>query len=177
LVNRVENVVCARRGIFVALGGNVPWHGRSSADVLRLALGSFPDIGLQVLRVSRFWRSEPWPPGAVGAPFVNAVADVDTAMDAADVLSGLHVLEAQFGRVRRAANAPRTLDLDLIDYRGQLAAQPQLPHPRCADRAFVLAPLAEVAPHWRHPVSGIRIDRLLRRLDRAGLRPLTASGD
>lgn len=177
MVNAVRTVAATRRGIYVALGGNVPWQGRSSADVLRLALGSFPEIGLQVLHVSRFWESPAWPAGSGAPAFVNAVAHVDTARAPSGLLEGLHELEARFGRVRSEPNAPRTLDLDLIDYRARIATHPVLPHPRCAARAFVLVPLAEIAPRWRHPVSGMRIDRLLRRVDRTGMRPLTALDD
>lgn len=168
------DVAAPRRGIYVALGGNVPWQGRSCADVLVQALGSFPDIGLQVVAASRAWASPAWPAGADAPEYANAVAQVDTALGPAAVLAGLHALEARFGRVRSTPNAPRTLDLDLVDYRGLIRADGpvRLPHPRCATRAFVLAPLAEIAPRWRHPVTGARIDRLLARTDRTGLRPM-----
>jgi 2-amino-4-hydroxy-6-hydroxymethyldihydropteridine diphosphokinase len=177
LVNRVGNVAATRRGIYVALGGNVPWQGRISADVLRHALGSFPDIGLQVLAVSRIWESPAWPEGSGAPAYANAVAHVDTTLAPAQVLDGLHALETRFGRVRSEPNAPRTLDLDLIDYRARIEGHPRLPHPRCDARAFVLVPLAEVAPRWRHPVTGVRIDRLLRRVDRTGMRPVAACSD
>ena len=177
MVNRVGNVAAVRRGIYVALGGNVPWQGRISADVLRLALGSFPDIGLQVLAASRIWESPAWPEGSRAPAYANAVAHVDTALGPSQVLEGLHVLEARYGRVRSERNAPRTLDLDLIDYQSRLSSYPMLPHPRLAGRAFVLVPLAEIAPRWRHPVTGMRIDRLLRRADRTGMRPLAAPSD
>jgi 2-amino-4-hydroxy-6-hydroxymethyldihydropteridine diphosphokinase len=74
----------------------------------------------------------------------------------------LHAIEAEFGRVRTAANAPRVLDLDLIAYGRRLCSDtaPILPHPRAADRRFVMGPLAEIAPAWRHPVSGERADVL-----------------
>ena len=80
------------------------------------------------------------------------------------MLARLHELEATFGRRRGQRNAARTLDLDLLDYRGRISEpgeRPELPHPRLAGRAFVLLPLAEVAPGWRHPVSGQRIEALI----------------
>lgn len=67
-----------------------------------------------------------------------------------------------YGRVRSARNAPRTLDLDILDYNGTVqSGPPELPHPRLHDRAFVLIPLRDVAPGWRHPVSGKPLDELI----------------
>jgi len=74
----------------------------------------------------------------------------------------LHDTEDFFGRTRGAKNAPRTLDLDLIDYDGRIErGPPELPHPRMADRAFVLVPLEEIAPGWRHPLTDKSITELL----------------
>jgi 2-amino-4-hydroxy-6-hydroxymethyldihydropteridine diphosphokinase len=74
-------------------------------------------------------------------------------------------VERDFGRVRTVQNAPRFIDLDLLDFRGEIAAgglgRATLPHPRLRDRAFVLRPLADLAPGWRHPVSGLSIQALL----------------
>jgi 2-amino-4-hydroxy-6-hydroxymethyldihydropteridine diphosphokinase len=77
----------------------------------------------------------------------------------------LHEVETAFGRKRSVPNAPRELDLDLLDYAGQIHdGEVKLPHPRIAERRFVLEPLKSVAPHWRHPVSGLDVDALLNSL-------------
>ena len=86
-------------------------------------------------------------------------------MDPAALLALLHRTEAEFGRVRRWRNEARVLDLDLLAY-GDLASDgadggPVLPHPRMADRAFVLLPLAEIAPGWRHPATGQTVEALI----------------
>ncbi len=71
-------------------------------------------------------------------------------------------METDFGRMRSAPNAPRTLDIDLLDHDGRVTREGLvLPHPRIAERGFVLAPLAEIAPDWRHPVTGLGVDDLL----------------
>jgi 2-amino-4-hydroxy-6-hydroxymethyldihydropteridine diphosphokinase len=108
---------------------------------------------IRVLKVSPFYTSPAWP-DPTNPPYVNAVALVQTPMGPAGLLEALHGIEAAFGRERSVANAPRTLDLDIIDFDGRVEAGPPiLPHPRAADRAFVLKPLADVAPAWRHPGS------------------------
>jgi 2-amino-4-hydroxy-6-hydroxymethyldihydropteridine diphosphokinase len=104
------------------------------------------------------------------------VVEVSTDLPAPALMEALHAVEAEFGRTRRERNAPRPIDLDLIDYRGKVAeaGSPILPHPRMADRAFVLLPLRDIAPHWRHPVTGRSLDQLIGRLpaaDRRAARP------
>lgn len=121
---------------------------------------------LRVLRSSRWYESEPVPP-ADQPWFVNGVAEVSTALDPGELLERLHDVEAAFGRVRRQANEARILDLDLLAYDRLVSApgdSPVLPHPRLAKRAFVVLPLAELAPDWRHPVSGLSASDLASRL-------------
>ena len=112
--------------------------------------------GVHVRRRSRWYRSAPVPPS--GQPdYVNGVAIVETALDPASLLALLHRIEARFGRVRGARNEARALDLDLLAYDDRVndgADGPILPHPRLHQRAFVLRPLAELAPLWRHPRLG-----------------------
>jgi 2-amino-4-hydroxy-6-hydroxymethyldihydropteridine diphosphokinase len=100
-----------------------------------------------LVRASRLYRSAPWE--ASGPDFFNAVAEVATSLDAHALLAALHGLEQAAGRERPYLNAPRTLDLDLLLYGDALIDTPSLtvPHPRMAQRAFVLRPLAEIAPH------------------------------
>jgi 2-amino-4-hydroxy-6-hydroxymethyldihydropteridine diphosphokinase len=92
------------------------------------------------------------------------------------LLKALHDIEAEFGRIREKQNAPRTLDLDLLDYDGRIeAGPPELPHPRLIERAFVLLPLRDVAPDWRHPATGLPVSHLITAIpaaDRAAVRAL-----
>jgi 2-amino-4-hydroxy-6-hydroxymethyldihydropteridine diphosphokinase len=124
---------------------------------------------------SGFYRSAAWPDPS-DPSFVNAVAAVETDFDPAALLSVLHEIEAAFGRKRGEPNAPRTLDMDLLDYDGQVEdGPPQLPHPRMDARAFVLVPLREVAPNWRHPVSGQSVSELIEKLPAGGIERLASS--
>ena len=152
------------RLILVALGANLPGPAGSAAATVRAAAAQLDAGATRVAAASRIWESPPWPPS--DQPwYANAVVRLETALDAAALLAHLHALEIAFGRVRGMRNAARTLDLDLIDYDGMLRAPPQaapeLPHPRMAARAFVLLPLAEIAPDWRHPGSGASIADLI----------------
>ena len=90
------------------------------------------------------------------------MASIATRLQPAELLMLLHDVEAGFGRVRGTANASRTLDLDLLDYDGRIiASELVLPHPRMAERSFVLAPLAEIAPGWQHPLTRLGAGELL----------------
>jgi len=154
--------------ILIGIGANLPSieFGAPPAS-LEAALLMLQQSGVVVVGRSRWYRTAPVP--ASDQPwFVNGVAAVETELDPAALLSVLQATEARFGRIRRERNAARTLDLDILDYAGQVSeggAPPlTLPHPRLAERAFVLLPLAEVAPGWRHPGTGAGIVQLLRHL-------------
>ena len=156
--------------ILIALGANLdhPRYG-PPRETLEAALEALQQSGVAILGRSRWFRSAPTPPS--DQPwFVNAVASAETSLSPADLLAKLHEIEAGFGRVRHRANEARVLDLDLLAYHDRESApgeSPILPHPRLAERAFVVLPLAEVAPDWRHPVSGLSAAEMANRLDPA----------
>lgn len=161
--------------ILVALGANLPDpRGAPPRATLAWAVGRLNALpGMRLHAVSRLWDSAPVPPS--GQPrYVNAVAAYAGEAEPEALLAALHALEAEAGRVRGARDAPRTLDLDLLDLNGLVrACAPVLPHPRLAGRGFVLRPLAEVAPSWRHPVTGASVEALLAALPAAeDCRPL-----
>ncbi|HWE98571.1 MAG TPA: 2-amino-4-hydroxy-6-hydroxymethyldihydropteridine diphosphokinase [Caulobacteraceae bacterium] len=141
--------------VIVALGSNLPGGYASSRQLLDAALGRFAGAGLPVAKASRWWRAPAWPDPSE-PDYLNGVAIVETDRSPVEVLAALLELERDFGRERGAPNAPRTLDLDLIAHGRRLEEGPglSLPHPRAHLRAFVMGPLAEIAPTWRHPVTG-----------------------
>jgi 2-amino-4-hydroxy-6-hydroxymethyldihydropteridine diphosphokinase len=150
----------------VAIGTNLPFEGLAGAALAQAALVRLDNEGLPALAVSAFHTTAAWPDPA-DPPFTNAVAVLHAgARDAQAVLAVLLGVEAAFGRTRGARNAPRTLDLDLLDLDGQVLEAPgvTLPHPRLHLRRFVLAPLAEAAPGWRHPILGSTAGELLEQL-------------
>lgn len=147
--------------IIIALGANLPSAAGPPESGLRMALDMLSDAGVEIVVRSQLYRSPAWPNPA-DPTFVNAVARVSTVHSPLGLLNLLHAVEASFGRCRSddltLKNAPRTLDLDLIDYNGLVqSGPPTLPHPRMSERAFVLVPLHEAAPNWRHPEKGFLI--------------------
>lgn len=161
--------------ILVALGGNVP-HPRwgEPRRTLEEALRQLPAKGVEVLARSHWYTSPPDPPSAQGW-YTNGVASVQTRLPPRGLLSALLAVETALGRTRtaEARNAARTIDLDLIDYDGLVlkphrAGDLELPHPRLHLRSFVLLPLAELAPQWKHPVTHQGIADLIAALPAAG---------
>jgi 2-amino-4-hydroxy-6-hydroxymethyldihydropteridine diphosphokinase len=157
----------AKSGVYIGLGANLPSpeHG-TPRETLEAAMRMLEARGLVLVARSPLYESEPVP--VSDQPwYLNAVVEVATDRPAAEVLALLHSVENAFGRVRAIRNEPRVLDLDLLDHRGTVREGPEsplLPHPRLTDRAFVLLPLRDIAPDWRHPVSGLTIAELLESL-------------
>lgn len=153
--------------VIIALGGNLPRsNGGSVAETFADAGQFLVENGVSVLIKSGLYRSPAWPPSEQ-PDYLNAVWQVETDASPDELLTLLHETEHRFERMRdgAVANAARTLDLDLIDYDGNVrGAAPVLPHPRMHRRAFVLLPLAEIAPNWRHPVSRRFVAALIERL-------------
>jgi 2-amino-4-hydroxy-6-hydroxymethyldihydropteridine diphosphokinase len=149
--------------ILLGLGANSPSAVGPPEATLAAALHELTGDGVRLVRRSPWYRSAPVPPS--GQPwYVNGVALVQTERPPADLLGLLHGIEARFGRLRGERNAARPLDLDLLDYEGRLSGPgetPILPHPRLHLRAFVLLPLRDVAPDWRHPRLGGTVAELI----------------
>lgn len=139
----------------VALGGNVAGDYGSSEALLEAALARFAEAGLPILRRSSWWRSAAWP-DPNNHEYRNGVVLVEARLSPQALIQTLFMLESEFGRTRSVRNAPRTLDLDLIAHGQIISEDPALtlPHPRAHERLFVMGPLAEIAPDWRHPVLG-----------------------
>ena len=147
--------------IVIALGANLPSRAGAPRATLKAALDELSAQGVRIAEVSFYYISKAWPEPS-DPPFVNAVARLETRLSPSQLMGLLHHTEKSFGRVRSAKNAPRTLDLDLVDHDGRIeTGPPQLPHPRLTSRAFVLVPLSEIAPHWRHPASGQTVTELI----------------
>ena len=185
----------ATRSVLVALGGNLPGEAGPPEAAIRAAIA---DIGTRiapVAAVSALYRTPCFPAGA-GPDYINAAIRLETGRDPGDLLAALHDIEARHGRMRTQRWGMRTLDLDLLaagglvlpdaDTQAAWRALPAdlqrmrapgeliLPHPRLQDRAFVLVPLADVAPDWVHPLLGLSVTEMRDRLPAADLAGVVA---
>ena len=163
----------AARSALIALGANIVSPYGPPEVTLHAALEEIAQLVGKVTGKSRFFRTPCFPAGA-GPDYVNAAVALSTTLSAPAILSALHRIEANFGRERVQRWGMRTLDLDLLaldtlvlpdaaTHAAWRALPPDLqkmrapeelilPHPRLQDRAFVLVPLADVAPDWLHPI-------------------------
>jgi 2-amino-4-hydroxy-6-hydroxymethyldihydropteridine diphosphokinase len=182
----------------IAFGANLPLGTVSPAETIMAAVVALREEGVETRHLSRLFRTPCFPAGA-GPDYVNAAALVvgPATDDLTSLLAALHRVEARFGRLRGERWGMRTLDIDLLargdsvlpdaevqdawrrlDPAAQVGTVPDrliLPHPRLQDRAFVLVPLAEVAPGWRHPRTGLTVAQMLAALpaaDIAEVKPL-----
>lgn len=180
----------------IALGGNLSFDQNPPEVTLRNAVQELSDRGVVIRDKSRFFTTPCFPAGA-GPDYINAAISINTNLSPVALLTLLHAVEAKFGRARAQRWGMRTLDLDLICYGGEVlpdragyqawlqldpARQAELapdrlilPHPRLQERGFVLVPMAEIAPDWRHPLSGLSVREMLAVLpaeELAEIRPL-----
>jgi 2-amino-4-hydroxy-6-hydroxymethyldihydropteridine diphosphokinase len=157
----------ARRRAVLAVGSNLGDRLGTLQECVT-AIGRLPDT--DVLAISPVYQTDP-----VGGPaqpdYLNAVLVIQTGLGARELLDAAHRIEADLGRVRAERFGPRTLDIDIISYDGQVSDDPvlTLPHPRAHERAFVLAPWHDVDAHAEVPGRG-RVADLLAGLDRGGVR-------
>jgi len=147
----------------VAMGSNLPPR-RSTLQRALADLGRIP--GTRLVRASRFRETAPIDAPAGSHDFLNGACLLETTCTAQQLLQELLAIETRHGRVRGAANGPRTLDLDLIVHGDVVLDEPGItvPHPRAHERPFVLEPAAEVAPDMRHPLLKATLNDLHQRL-------------
>lgn len=155
--------------LYIGLGANLP-HPRFGPPraTLEHVLGLLPGLGLTILRRSGWYESAPVP--VSDQPwYVNGVIRAKTDLSPQETLARLHTVEADLGRERGELNAARSVDLDILSIGKIVLTGPEppiVPHPRMATRAFVLLPLAEIAPDWRHPITDVPISELIGNLPR-----------
>jgi 2-amino-4-hydroxy-6-hydroxymethyldihydropteridine diphosphokinase len=151
--------------IFLALGSNL---GDRRGNLQAALAALVPQVRLR--RASPVYETPPW--GYTDQPaFLNQVVEVETDLDPWELLAYLKEIERQLGRRPSIRNGPRVIDLDILFYNDRIIDMPGItvPHPRLHERGFVLAPLADLAPDFRHPVLNKNVRQLLAQVDTAGI--------
>ena len=154
-------------GCYVGLGSNLGDRAANLAEARR----RLNESG-QIVAASSIYETDPWGVDPGQPVYLNQVVSIATPLPPADLLMVLLRIELDMGRVRTGPGAPRLIDLDLLLYGDQVIDEPglTLPHPRMCERAFVLVPLAEIAPDAVHPVNSLTIGALNARVDHGGVR-------
>jgi len=159
--------------ILIGLGSNVPGPWGNPRQTIETALQRLNDPPCALIRASTLIVSKPF--GVSDQPdFVNGVASIKTQLSPEKLMAHLHDIELSADRRRTVRWGPRTLDLDLLDYDGLILNGDGesrghqlplvLPHPGIGERTFVLEPIAEIAPDWKHPVLGLLASELLQKI-------------
>jgi 2-amino-4-hydroxy-6-hydroxymethyldihydropteridine diphosphokinase len=160
--------------ILISVGANLPRDtGLDPLHTCQEAVQAVAGIpGLTLVGVSAWYRTAAIPKSAQ-PDYCNGIIRLSGEIGGVTLLEALHAIESRFGRVRGLPNAARTLDLDIIDLNGAIRATPPpiLPHPRAHLRAFVLRPIMDVAPGWRHPTLRAGVSVLLAELPPQGIIP------
>lgn len=174
----VENKVATHREILLAIGANLPNGHETPLQTCQKAVELIKKSDdMTLLSVSHWYQSEPVPPSGQ-PPFINVVIKIKSALSPLELLTKIHIIENKLGRQRSYMNAPRTLDLDIVDIEGFLCHMEQLmvPHPRMVSRLFVLMPLRDVAPGWIHPITGMAVEDLISQIREQKIEPIPDRG-
>ncbi|MBV1868228.1 MAG: 2-amino-4-hydroxy-6-hydroxymethyldihydropteridine diphosphokinase [Marinosulfonomonas sp.] len=184
--------------VILGLGGNISSDVGRVATTIGCAADDLSAAGVEILSKSKIYETPCFPAGA-GPDFVNAALLCKTRLDPQALLDLIHATETKYGRNRNARWAARTLDVDIIAIddcvlpdvgvfqawfglpldrqKSETPDQLIVPHPRLQDRAFVLVPMADVAPDWRHPILGFSVRELLKQLPEPDLAAIKAIQD
>jgi len=155
--------------IFLGLGSNLPSKYGDSFENINLAISSLETYGIKVIKRSSFYKTPSYP-DKENPKFINVVILVETNLSAIDLMSVLIFIEEKLKRKRVKKNDPRTCDIDIIDYNGKIMdfkynkLDFTVPHKELTSRNFVLFPLQEISPMWKHPKTKETISNLIQNI-------------
>ena len=153
--------------IYLNIGSNLPSLKRGRKDNIESAIELLKELKFNLLKISSFYETPSYP-NKNDPKFINLCVKLETNINAIDFLKKIKEIEIKLGRTRLKKNEPRTCDIDIIDYNGEIIKNNDLivPHPRSHLRNFVIYPLKEIEPHWLHPIFNKKIDSFFQELDK-----------
>ena len=153
--------------IIIGIGGNIKSNdGSHPVIVAKKAINLLKNYSIEITDQSSWYETEPIPKSDQ-PNFFNCVVFANTKLNELDVLNSLHLIEHEFGRIRKKVNESRVIDLDLIDYSNKILTNEEItiPHPRAHKRRFVMEPLAELNPNWVHPILRKNVFQILKKIN------------
>ena len=153
--------------IFLNIGSNIPSEdGGREANILK-AINFLKKLKLNMIKISSFYETPSYPNNS-DPKFINLCVKLESDLKASELLNEIKNIENKLGRIRIKKNEPRTCDIDIIDFNGEIIKNDELvaPHPRLHLRNFVIYPLKEIEPNWFHPIFNKNIDNFFQELDK-----------
>jgi len=153
--------------IYLNIGSNIPTEdGGREANILK-AINFLKKLKLNMIKISSFYETPSYPNNS-DPKFINLCVKLESDLKASELLNEIKNIENKLGRIRIKKNEPRTCDIDIIDFNGEIIKNDELvaPHPRLHLRNFVIYPLKEIEPNWFHPIFNKNIDNFFQELDK-----------
>jgi 2-amino-4-hydroxy-6-hydroxymethyldihydropteridine diphosphokinase len=157
--------------IIISIGSNLKGHMNNSKAIMDIVFNNLSVQGLRVRFASKIYKSKPFPSG-FGPVFYNRVILIKSDLKPIEVLSRLKKIEKTYSKRSTIRNSPRVLDLDILDYKGEVIKNSkyiEIPHPRINDREFILKPLHDICPYWINPINGQYVKSLLYKCKRSNI--------
>ena len=163
--------------IYLNIGANLPLKdGGRETNILK-AINHLKKLNLNLIKISSFYETPSYPNNS-DPKFINLCIKLESNLKASELLNEIKKIEKKLGRTRIKKNEPRTCDIDIIDFKGEIIKNDDLeaPHPRLHLRNFVIYPLKEIEPNWLHPVFNKKIDSFFQELDKKSHNEITRLG-
>ena len=160
--------------IYLNIGSNLPSeNGDRKTNILK-SIKYLKDLKLNLIKISSFYETPSYP-NYSDPKFINLCVKLETNLNAIELLNEIKKIEIKLGRIRKKKNEPRTCDIDIIDFNGEIIKNDELivPHPRLHVRNFVIYPLKEIEPNWSHPIFNKNIDSFFQELDKTSHNEIT----
>ena len=163
--------------IYLNIGSNIPTEdGGREANILK-AINFLKKLKLNMIKISSFYETPSYPNNS-DPKFINLCVKLESDLKASELLNEIKNIENKLGRIRIKKNEPRTCDIDIIDFNGEIIKNDELvaPHPRLHLRNFVIYPLKEIEPNWFHPIFNKNIDSFFQDFDKNSHNEITRLG-